>query len=66
MRYDNMISIDEFKDNGERTIVVLLKDKLSGELIGRKTITRAQLAKALDPLSETPVTALNGKFVIEI
>ncbi len=51
---------------GKRLINVLLKDKLSGEIIGAQLIKRATLARALMPTSLTPVTALNGMFVIEI
>lgn len=51
---------------GKRLIKVMLKDKLSGHIIGTRLIKRAALAKAMQPTSLTPVTALQGMFVIEI
>jgi hypothetical protein len=57
---------DFSKDAHERTIEVLLKDKLTGQVIGRKQITKGQLAKAMQPFGRTCHEAINGKFVLEV
>lgn len=55
------------KEAHERTIEVLIKDKETGQIVGSKTITRGALAKAFQPLTDTPVLgAQNGKFILEI
>lgn len=60
------LNIDYSKDAAERSIEVLVKDKESGEIIGKKVITRGQLAKWFQPMSEHQVIgADNGKFIVE-
>jgi len=62
---DNEIRVD-MDGAGKRLIKVMLRDKISGHIIGTEIIKRATLAKAMQPTSTTPVTALNGMFVIEV
>jgi hypothetical protein len=60
------LNIDYSKDAAERSIKVLIKDKESGQIVGEKVITRGQLAKWFQPLTDHQVVgALNGKFIVE-
>jgi hypothetical protein len=56
----------DFQNDGERMILVLLKDKESQEIIGSKLIKRALLAKYMQPITDHNVSAQNGRFVLEI
>lgn len=65
-RYDSPINWSSLVDGGNTNITVYLKDKTTEELT-MQVIKKAQLAKAFQPTSETPVVgAFNGKFVIEV
>lgn len=57
---------DFSKDAHQRTIEVLLKDKETGEIIAKRTITRGELAKRFQPFERSVIGAINGKFVIEV
>lgn len=56
----------DFNDQGDRTIEVLLKDKETQKIIGKRVIKRALLAKYMQPLTNNNVSALNGRFVLEV
>lgn len=51
-------------DAGARTIVIMLRDKISGEYIGEKLIKRAEYAKAYNDQRITH--AINGVPVLEV
>jgi hypothetical protein len=53
--------------NGERLIEIVLRDKVTGEILGTRLIKRAALAKAFLPLSDNQVVgAYKGLFVMEV
>ncbi len=58
--------VKDMDGQGARLIQVLLRDKLSSEIVGSRLIKRATLARCMRPTSLNPVTALNGMFVVEI
>jgi hypothetical protein len=57
---------DFSKEAHERTIIVLLQDKESGEIIGEKVITKGYLAKAFRAYERKVVGSHNGKFILQV
>lgn len=58
--------IDYSKDAAERSIVIVVVDKDTGLDMGEKIITKGQLAKFFQPITDHQVIgSVNGKFRVE-
>lgn len=63
---DNTLDLAAMPGVSNPLIEVLLKNKETGEIIGKTLIKKALLAKYFRPLTEHQVSAQNGMFVVEV